>query len=268
MIGINSSHAAITTAFMDYTASSDLDGGVDALWEDAAGNGHDFELANVTYNGSPTGAPSGVTAIYSFNGTNSAALWGAGKNAENIVGGNPTGLSATFEVLFRADGSHQEKLWELGGSGAGISMTLNNGNLQFYDSKNSSNGGVTGSYAVGEFVHAVGTLDMTNNLMVLYINGTQVGSTTYSATDWAGTDGGTDGALGWSSGSTTGGQAVDSAIHSYGWFDGDIAAFRFYKGEVADQTDVDVLFAATGIPEPSTIALLLLSGFGLLWRKR
>lgn len=51
-------------------------------------------------------------------------------------------------------------------------------------------------------------------------------------------------------------------------FDGDIAVFRLYANQVATQADVDELFAATGIPEPSTLALTLLSGLPILRRRR
>ena len=271
-LAVGSASAALTATF-DYTASDDPDGGSDSSWEDSLSVGHDFLLdTGVSYNGSPSGAPSGVSAVYSFDGSgsrfNSRAAWGTNDNIENIGSGNPTGQSATFELVFRADtDTRQEILWEMGGSGRGASMTLNEGVLQF--AERSSDAIVTASVSAGAFYHVVGVLDMNGDLMSLYVNGASPVSTAYGSTDWSGTDGGTDGALGGQNGSTVGGQNNDNGIGSYSSFDGDIAVFRLYANQVATQSDVDGLFAATGIvPEPSSLALVLLGGLALFRRVR
>lgn len=267
-VGMNAS--ALPIPGIDYDASNDPDSGVDTTWEDVQGTETGVDLAlgtGVAYNGSLTGAPASVTAVYQFDGSANARALGGFDLANTFSSSG----NVSFEALFRADTvSSNQFLWDDGGSGAGISLTIGSaGNLQFAVRDN-SNGSTGMSKAIGadEFVHAVGVVDMANDDVYLYVNGVSVGTPgTFTGNIWAGTDG--------SGGFTTIGDFTGTAgatggafgnLSGYGEFDGDIAFFRFYESALSAQ-DAGDLYAAV-IPEPSSLALLGLGGLLIARRRR
>ena len=244
---------------LDYTAANDPDGGTDNIWEDAGSSGLNFTLGTgVTYNNSPVGAPANVTAVYSYDGTVNAT--GSGYNIQSF-GTDPTNNNASFEILFRpTDNFGKEVLWETGHT-TGSSMSLNGNELQFVSRAGASTavstinpGGIATS--PGQYVHAVGVIDLANDQYSLYVNGALVdGPASYTPGDWSGGD--TSG-LGSVHGNGIGAEGGAINLSGYDRFNGDIALFRVYESALT-AGDVTDLYEAVGAFEEPTGPINLLS---------
>jgi len=230
--------------------------------------------------------PAGITRAVNFIGGRTEVNGAGGLNLQLNSGGDspqditpaPDGDDASFEYWVRPDvvGSEQfaypaQSIWETGG-GTGIGFAIAKNGELVYRIASGSNVGIRydlnadpegvldnttpGSFRVGQWMHILGTLDFTNNEMVLYLNGTEVGRIGgVGATDW---DGGDASALGATGGNNFGGQGGgninfasldlngDEPIES---FNGQMGLFRIYR-EVLDDTQVSNNFTQVNVDPP------------------
>ena len=267
--------STMPVASLNYDAGLDTDG--DSEWEDtvglyATGSGLDFQLTGVTRRSSVSTSRAGIRASYAFDGSATANL--GPSNMEDEFRGNPTDNVASFEIWFKpSDLSGQEILWEIGGSTDGASLTLNDNLLQLVAKDDSNTGGIAADLTglANDFIQAVAVIDRDSETLRLFVNGVESAGSLVSLgnlADWAGNDGGTDGALGSSHGNAVGGSGgALGNLNGYGNFVGDLALFRMYT-EALSPEDVRELYVATAVPEPCTLTLLGLGGIGLLCRRR
>ncbi len=199
----------------EYDAGQDPDGGTDALWEHNIDNSalhggpynRDFTLSNVIYNATPSTNYSGITAAYTFNGTNSSAdttnsattndrAFGA---PDLPLGGginNAAGASATIEIWLRPNAAslsniNDQILFESGGATNGLHLAFLNQpaggvDLEFRTRNNTTTSGdadvlvnLTNNALLDDFLQIVGVIDPNNPTeddMRLYVNGASVGS--------------------------------------------------------------------------------------------
>jgi hypothetical protein len=121
--------------------------------------------------------------------------------------------------------------------------------------------------APGVFYDILFTIDVTNDLIELFVDGSSRGSINFGGEnlhDWAGTD--SSGLLGINNALAGGQNGFSSETQ------GDIAIMRFYQNQILNQSEIDGNFAAMqAIPEPSSIALwsaLGIIGLAVARRKR
>ncbi|MCP4848997.1 MAG: hypothetical protein GY899_13735, partial [Verrucomicrobiaceae bacterium] len=194
-----------------------------SLTMDAAGIGSVLNLA-------PEGAPPGVSAVYSFDGTGGAIISDA--QTPGIYGPvDITRADASIELVFRpADQQDNEPLWGSGGNGIGASIILMDNQVVFTVGENALVGQAVAplpasAIAGGDFVHVLGTIDLLTDTVSLYINNSladssQVINITNGAPgdliDWAGTD---DEGIARSQGTTGGDTGTAPGLGVYGTID-------------------------------------------------
>jgi len=258
------------------------DDGVNSTWENTGTSGttHAGGLTGATYNGSATSNLPGITASYDFDGTGGAALSSSLDALANDV-------DASFEMWFRpTDLSGDEILFETGG-GNGVGIYLGGGSngdsrlsgmsdseLGFSVTQNSFGSKTAftkfdlASIGADEFIHVIGTFDISANLASLFVNGDLVATDMASSNidDWSGGDGAGVGRI---NGANMGGIAGGS--QGYSAFDGEVALFRTL-GRAVGADEVWARYASVAIiPEPATLlvwSLLAGLGIGLGWRRR
>lgn len=254
---------------LNYEAS--LDDGANNQWEETIGTGGslDWTVNNVAHVAVTTGHP-GITHAYEFDGSDKGTM-----SSFESVPGNPTNASASFEIWFRpADlaGIGTEVLFETGGSGDGLSVTLDGSVLRFKAKNQGGNAEATFDLLAltthpfsrdpyEEFIQAVGVVDLDYGHVLLYVNGQYASAASATGTpfgDWAGTDG-------------SGLAGVNGTVNTNGGaFDGEIAILRFYDWKLSSSDVRESYTAVSGIiiPEPATVSLLALGALGLLRRRK
>ncbi|WP_419194997.1 cadherin domain-containing protein, partial [Novipirellula herctigrandis] len=228
---------------LNYDAFLDSDGNWGNTTAEA---GFDFTLDNfgteVTYNPSPTTSYGGITAAYSFSGTNS----GAWMPSLESVSGNPSDASASFEVWFRTDSlTGQHIIFETGGVNNGTSLYQDGSVIRFATLTSDA---VPDEVAVdlltlyadptAEFIQVIAVIDLEVGELRLYVDGAVQDTTPLSGingTRWAGPDGT---GLGKEYTNVTTGPAAGS-----GNLDGEIAIIRFYESAF-DGAEAATNFAA------------------------
>ena len=203
----------------------------------------------------------GLTAAYDINQTGQIdganwSFWG------QAGGGRANHAETSFEVFFRVDnltGNHL--IMEIGGAGAGVSLGMQDGTLIW-----ASNAGgnadptVSVSTGIGEgWHHAVGVWNRNTLSTGLYLDGQFVGDVALPAgtTGWVGGNEATLGGLNTSAAST-----MD--LGTITTFDGAIAAFNYYNGELSAE-EIAANYNAVFIPAPASAAML---GLGLFASRR
>jgi len=186
-------------------------------------------------------------------------------------GTNPTMEDATFEFVLRADASDlmtgvKRTLLESGGDGDGIALAIVDGMLTFRVQQynpGGGNGGVpndagdvlgqimTAFPTDGNFHQVVGSIDVANNEVSLYIDGQLVNTvdTTiqYNSTTMMPEDTGVQGDLtDWAGANGSGLNSVDSSIAGlaelgggFTDFVGDTAIVRYYRDQVLSAAEVE-----------------------------
>ena len=185
----------------------------------------------------------------------------------------PTELDATFELIIRpSDLLEKHNIFETGGGTDGTSILLDGDQIVLTVANLSNPNAPTATLsttlaAPGVFYDILFTIDITNDLIELFVDGSSRGSSNFGGKDlldWAGTD--TSGLLGINNALAGGQNGFSSETQ------GDIAIMRYYQDNILNQSEIDDNFAAMGaIPEPSSIALwsaLGIIGLAVARRKR
>jgi outer membrane protein assembly factor BamB len=143
---------------------------------------------------------------------------------------------ASFEIWFKPlDHFGKEVLFETGGAVDGVSLRLNGDTLELAvrhgnNPDAASRDGLIraplGHPAGGEFVQAVGVLDLDEDEIRLYVDGVRRAQAPFFGADWAGGD---PAGLGAPRGSVGGAQGS-----GYGGFDGEISIVRLYGRALSD----------------------------------
>jgi len=266
--------AGAITPVLNFDAAADTTPG-NGTWEDTRRDyrpgSFDWNLSGVTHNASPTTALPGIGAAYTFEGGDTANF--GSSDFQDDFPGNLTNNPFSCEVWFQPDDpSGTEVLVDLGGSGDGSSLTLNNNILQFVAKHADNSSGVSADLSgigTGEFIQAVGVIDLEGDLLSLYVNGRAV-STAFTGGDWAGTD---THALGSKGGTVGGTGGFFGDIDSYGTFQGDVGIVRFFADALTRDEVLaayDAVATTAVIPEPSTFALAALGllSLGLIGCRR
>ncbi|MDF1811584.1 MAG: Ig-like domain-containing protein, partial [Verrucomicrobiales bacterium] len=241
--------AGLPIPVLNFNAGFDSDG---AVWEDLAGN-MNLSSSGVATISSASTAFGGLVKTYTTNG--GKAVNTATNGDINSIGGNPTDEDATIEWWIRpSDLVGKEIIWETGGTGSGQALVLNEGEILFttkegegantvstvsYDLGADASGVLGGAAISDDFIHVVVVYDrvaasgaLEDDVVTLFINGTQVDTDIANLDDIAGTDrtglGGAGNSTGGSdTAATTDPDSVDLA--GYGNFNDDIAVMRWYK---------------------------------------
>ena len=215
----NDSNNVIPGATLNYDASTS--GGSTSSWADDTNyTGFDWVLAGVGHDASPTTSLPGITSTYTFSGA------GGGTMSDlTPITGDPTNADASFEIWFRpSDLVGDEMIFESGGGTDGIAIYMESGDLFVSVRDSGTILNLSHTLTAGEiteFVQVVATVDLTNDVVTVYVNGASVTSGAYTGNDWGGTDDAGLGRVNSGSGAQNGG--------AYNDFDGEIAIFRFYE---------------------------------------
>jgi len=228
----------------NYVAGSSPDGDNDNQWEDTTGK-TDFQF---TF---PAGAQTPVVVSdATAPGIKKTYVLPAGRattpNAQTPLG---TTLDAVFELWFKPDNLNDAHvLFEVGGTGDGTSITLDDAVLRFI-----SQGGVNrmtttttlNSGHVSRWNQVLGVLDVQAagaGAMTLYLNGAKLATDTIASgyVNWAGNSPGGVGMIG---SNFAGNDVVTGAVN----FDGQIAVVRYYENKTfTDSETVQNYFALSG----------------------
>ncbi|MFT7219435.1 MAG: VCBS repeat-containing protein, partial [Candidatus Azotimanducaceae bacterium] len=216
----NDSNIVTPGATLNFDASTN--GGGTATWSDDTGlAGFDWTFTNVTHNSSPTTSLPGITESYTFGATSAATTTNFGS-----IAGDPNDADASFELWFKPDDLvGDEMLFETGGGSNGFAIYLED-NLLYVSARSTAVDVSTDIAGLeGDFIQVVGVVDLTNDLLNLYVNGSLAASLTFTGGDW---DDGNDAGLGSVNG-TSGAQNGGS----YDSFQGEIAKLRFYESALS-----------------------------------
>jgi len=277
MIGAVGGAKVVMDAVTDFDSTA-LDSGTTGLtdgtvlvatadrWDDAI-EARDGTLQPGTVRvGAANGEPGDVSPLKGIN-----FAYRSDANGEGTTQGDYDALgsdgNASFEIWFKPSSltGGQQCLWESGGTGTGSSIALNDSTLSW----NVDGGSLvqTASHDIssiaGEFIQAVGTVNLDSNTVNLYVNGVLVdtdntGTGTFD--DWCGTD---DGGIGIMQGT------MGALGGTWNSFIGDIALFKLYNSELTAGQVLKNYYAITLIPEPSTFLIWSLGLLGLIgWRRR
>ncbi|MFP6906549.1 MAG: LamG-like jellyroll fold domain-containing protein, partial [Verrucomicrobiota bacterium] len=205
-------------------------GGADMDWILRPGVTHDREVSS---------ARAGITAAYHWDGSPDAtAILRGIASVNDILGPGVDQANASLEFwvkLDTADLGQVSTLFETGG-GTGSGIVIDHGVLKAangiliaetrYDLLVDSLG-LLGTGPTGEFFQVLWTMDLSNDVSSLYVNGVFVDSSPNTTTDW---DGGDPSGLGHFQGNNHGGFQNTAAGTAYDtYYHGSMAIFRIYR---------------------------------------
>jgi len=241
-------------------ANDDISG--DATWHEFAG-GTNITLSSGTETLSATGIAAAPFAYDSPAGNN-------GVNSSTEFGG--TG-DVSFEIILRVDDlSGTEMIWEVGGSGSGSSLLIDDSTLQLSSQTGSSANRMTVQTTldndhVGSWLHIVGVITESgagDDTLELFVNGQSAGSDSIaddSFTNWAGNSP-------WGLGTIGNNYGGEPASTTPANFTGDIALFNHYAIALSSAQVLDQA-RSFGIPTPAALpAGLALLGMVALKRRK
>ena len=207
----------------------------------------------------------GLTAAYEFGTTGQAdggnwSFWG------QAGGGRANHAETSYEIFFRVDNlSGNHLIMEIGGAAAGVSMGMQDG--QFIWATNPGGAGTDTTHAITTGIglgwhHAVAVWNRNTLSTSLYLDGQLVGDAALAAgtTGWTGSNEATLGGLNTSA-------ATTMDLLSITEFDGAIAAFNYYNGELSAQ-EIAGIYNANFIPAPGALALVGAAGLCAARRRR
>jgi len=167
---------------------------------------------------------SNLTQAYYFDGTGNMTM---------TADWPDTNLNTSLELWFKpSDLTGQEVLWEAGGATDGSSFVLDEETLIFYAKDDGISGNV--SYDLSnvyndDFIKAAVFIDLTNDLLQLYINGKLVDTDNPAGiTDWAGED---------TNGLGSVGAAHGAALSGFSAYTGYISFFAHYSSRGDDWSE-------------------------------
>jgi len=263
------------TPVASYNAYNDSDG--NSTWENQTDLGRTATSDNYNLVGDVVRIEKPATSLfnlhgaYYFDGTGDEGQ--LNDNPEVFLNGDVSHIPATVEIWFKPDDLvGTEVIWEMGGATDGSSLTLNGDTLQFISKDGGETVWTTFDLDVGDdgadsddFIQAVASIDLDNDELVFFINGTPVATVSASGNleDWAGADGA--GIAGRNGNETGGSGGPLGDLNGYSNYNGMIANINTYSGAL-DATQVMAAYRAVALPEPTTLALAAL-GVGLLRRR-
>ncbi|MEM6333089.1 MAG: LamG-like jellyroll fold domain-containing protein [Planctomycetota bacterium] len=200
----------------------------------------------------------GITAAYDLAATGPirGTSWEFfGQNG----GGRANFPEVAFEIVFNLDNlTGKHILFEIGGTGAGVSLSMLDDDLVWATNVGGTADptiGITANDLATGWHQAIAVWNRNTDTTDLYLNGTLVGSAALPAAT-NGWTGGNEAGLGDATRNTsdTPIAAATYDLTTLTDFDGDIARFNFYRNAL-DQTAVTDSYNAL-IPEPGSLALL------------
>lgn len=291
LLGAEDASAAIVPPTLNWDAALDAPG--NNFW-DSTVNATNARRWNFGSGRSPGGVSDPVFQVLSKAYSPAASTMNSFEGL-GFGGTNPTQQSATFEWVFQAAGSDlgsgvQRVVMESGGDGDGIALMLLDGDLVFRVQQYNPGGGNNGIPnhngdvlaqpstlfpADGRFHQVVGTIDLPNNQVSLYLDGTLVDQATTliqnpggsfgnpgNLTDWAG---GNAAGLGRTNSSIAGNSEIGGPFTNLA---GSVAIVRYYRNQVFTADQVIQNFYAL-VPEPGTLlvwSLVAALGVAAGWR--
>ena len=261
--------AAGLSPWRQFDAALDTPG--DTAWENTGslqgGQAQNFSFATAQ---SPVSVndpiATGLSAAYEIGTTGvidgaNWSFWG------QAGGGRANHAETSYELFFRVDnltGNHL--IMEIGGGAAGVSMGMQDG--EFIWATNPGGAGADDTHSVSAGIglgwnHAVAVWNRNTLSTALYLNGQFVGDVALDP-DTTGWTGGNEATLGGFSTRTGASAATTMDLASLTDFDGAIAAFNYYNGELTAE-QIEANYNAVFIPAPGSIALL---GAGVLATRR
>lgn len=252
--------AVVVTPSVEWDPSQDTNG--NSTWEDSTGvSGFDLSIpGGVNYVTNPNVSPGGITAAWDFDGSSTAET---NSNFQDLPG-DPTDDDAAFEFWFRPTDATigREVLMDSGWSSGGTSIILNGtdhgGDVHIEFAMGSTTGDfisttadITSLVNSGEYIHFIGSIDISKGEVKIYVNGTEISKDSNGdIDDW------TSASFGASLG--IGGRDLTVATTRSGLsdFDGEIGLVRFYEQKFSGGEAQDSYDALTDLqlaPAPQTV---------------
>lgn len=251
--------ARAATISFEVDAGLDTDG--DSRWEDTvAGNpsGFDLELDSGVTRVAVGSSLFGITHAYDFPGGRTGNAGGAllsdtgtgtRRSFQEAPGDWSDNESVTMEIWFKPDNpaptpDNGQILFEDGGP-RGLGFFVDDNRVEYRRANVDVQTDADISSIAGDFIQVVGTYDITDGSMALYVNGS-LHATGTSGGDWTGGD---DAGVGTRGASNVGG--IGSNQSSTESFDGKMAIFRVYRDQVL--TPLEVLDSYNAIRQTSSV---------------
>jgi hypothetical protein len=222
----------VAGAYFEWDAAADTAG--DNVWESTTANSLNWSF--------PSSQTPAAVSDARFDRLTKAYPLPSAKATGDTFQGFGDEESATFEFVLDV-GSDNGVIFETGGGWIGTQFDMHNGNLRFHVHPAQSIPPDTLSVTLttvdkSRFIHVVGVLDLSNDDMLLYVDGQLVGSkTNFTTSDWGGNGVSGLGQINGDGASTDSPDGVET-----GELTGKIALFRYYRNKAFTPTEVQTNF--------------------------